>query len=169
MPRAPLLALSFAANHGKTGWLAVIEQLPNVVFEAFRTAFVTNGGRLLPGLAISPFSLAWLLDDLLHAVGGERYLAVRSDLTKVILSEALGADAEQMVRRIIFSLVETSMPARSGEIPVEHYRFNVNQSVNEARYDMALVKPVLANWTAPQGDRLAEKALVHLKREYGLT
>ncbi len=168
MAKAPLLALRFAADHGRMGWNTVMEQLPDMVLGVFRTTFIANGGHLLPGLAISRFSLAWLLGDLLRVVGGKNYSAMKSDLTRVILSEAQGPGAEQMIERIIFSLVKVIPPTRSGEISVEDYRFNVNQSENEAKYDMALVQQAVANWTAPQGDRLAEKALAYLKRAYSL-
>lgn len=168
MPAAPLLSLSFARRSGEKGYARVIEQLPGVVFREFTFNFIEKGLPLLPGLTISRFSLAWLLDDLLFVVIREKYSAIRSVLTKVLLSQTEGPDGQQMMERIIFSLVETLQPARSGEIPIEEYQFNVNRSANETRYDMNLVFPALRSWSAVQADRLTEKALSHLKHAYDL-
>ncbi len=168
MPTAPLLSLNFARGCGEKGYMHAVEHLASLVFAEFRQNFIENGLPLLPGLAISRFSLAWLLGDLHFIVANEDYSAIRSDLTKKLIAETEAPNGQQMTQRIIFSLVETSQPARSGEIQLEEYQFNVNQTGNEARYDMSVMLPVLKNWPAAQADPLTEKALAYLKEGYSL-
>lgn len=168
MPTAPLLALAFAVESAKSGWGPTAEQLSSTVFNEFKKNLLSTSGRFLPGLAISRFSLAWLLNDLVHVVRQEDYLASKSDITRAILSEAQGPGEEQMIERVIFSLLHMFFPARDGEIRVEDYRLSVNQAENEARYDMTLILPALKHWTVSRENRLAEKALAHLKHAYAL-
>jgi len=86
----------------------------------------------------------------------------------VLISQTKTPDGQQIIQRIIFSLVETSHPARSGEIRLEEYNFRVNKEGNETRYDMSLILPALSNWPAFPTEPLTERALAHLKEAYDL-
>jgi len=121
---------------------------------------------LLPAVSISLYALAWLLNRLSKYNGYENF---KTELTERIISEASYDKTNKLKERIVLSLVNTTHPSRSGEIPIESYEFSVEKQTNERNYDMNLIIPALKKWhTENWSNEIAKRAYSCLQSVYNL-
>ncbi len=163
--KAPILAVAIVEGAKK---YKGAEKLPDVFLKRFEAEFVQNKvqdrRRLLPSLSISRFALAWLMDDIRKYPG---YKDIKASFTQKILAEAENESGVDLKERIIFSLVTTTTPARSGEIRPEEHKFSVEKGKNEQKYDITSITDALKRWYAVKwSDEIAKRAFSRLKQAY---
>jgi len=168
--KAPFLAVTIVEGAKEKGYKGA-EKLPDVFLKRFEAEFVQNKvqdrRRLLPLLSISRFALAWLMDDIRKYLG---YKDIKASFTQKILAEAENESGTDLKERIIFSLVTTTTPARSGEIRTEEHQFSVEKGKNEQKYDMSSITDALKKWYAVKwSDEIAKRAFSRLQRAYNVT
>jgi hypothetical protein len=161
----PLLSSAIVKGAIKRGYGS--DKLPKVLLEHFEAGFLKEEERLLlPAVSVSRYALAWLLDRLSKYDGYENF---RTELTQKLISEANYDKTNKLKERIVISLISTSHPARSGEIPIESYTFSVEKQTNERNYDMNLIIPALKKWhTVNWSDEIAKRVFSLLKQEYNV-
>ena len=162
----PLLSTAIVKGAIEKGYKGS-DKLPKVLLEHFEAGFLKEEERLLlPAVSVSRYALAWLLDKLSIYEGYENF---RTELTQKLISEANYDKTNKLKERIVMSLVSTSHPARSGEIPIESYRFSVEKQTNERNYDMNLIISALKKWqTVNWSDEINKRAFSLLKQEYNI-
>jgi len=162
----PLLSTAIVKDAIKKGYKGS-DKLPKVLLEHFEAGFLKEEERfLLPAVSVSRYALAWLLNRLSIYEGYENF---RTELTQKLISEANYDKTNKLKERIVMSLVSTSHPARSGEIPIESYRFSVEKQTNERNYDMNLIIPALKKWhTVNWSEEIAKRVFSLLKKEYNV-
>lgn len=134
--------------------------------ELLRHEYVQGNRQFLPVLRASRYSLARLIDRIQLFT---EYEKVKTKLTQKLITEADNDETHLLKERIIMSLVSTTKPARSGEIPIESYEFAVDKKANERNYDMSSMISALIKWHAISfSDKVAEKAFSHFARAYDL-
>ena len=163
--KAPLLSTAIVKGAIEKGYKG-FDKLPKVLLEHFEASFLKEERLLLPAVSVSRYALAWLLDRLSKYDGYENF---RTELTQKLISEANYDKTNKLKERIVISLVSTTPPARSGEIPIESYGFSVEKQANERNYDMNLIIPALKKWhTVNWSDEIAKRAFSRLKQEYNI-
>ncbi len=134
--------------------------------ELLQREFVQGNRQFLPVLRASRYSLARLIDRIQRFTEYER---VKTKLTQKLITEAENDEMHVLKERIIISLVNITLPGRSGEIPIESYGFSIDKAGNERNYDMSLMISALIKWHAISfSDKVAEKAFSHFARAYDL-
>jgi len=158
--RSPLLAVLLVQGATEKGYKGLADKLLGHI----KAAFVLSKQKLLPSLRISRFALAWLLEWLSKYDG---YQEFKTPFTQSIIAEADREPATELRERIVFSLLSTTTPRRSGEVRPEEYQFSVLGQENEMRYDMGLIKEALNRWGGVTwSDEVAKRAFAQLQSAY---
>lgn len=158
--RSLLLAVLLVQGATEKGYKALCDKLLGHI----KVGFVQNKQKLMPSLIVSRFALAWILDSLSTC---EAYGELKAGFTQSTIAEADHETGAELKERIVFSLVGTSTPRRSGEIRPEEYQFSILKEENQKRYDMDLITEALNRWyPASWSDDIAKRAFTQLHNVY---
>ena len=128
--------------------------------------FVTGGSPLAPVATCYPFALCDFVGDLMAHPEYER---LKEQLTRKLVSEA-ELDPKHVLRReVLLALTSRAEHAVMDEpVPADAYTFAYDKGLNDKRFDMPMLLPVLRTWhNEGSSDPLTQRLLREVASEYG--
>jgi len=140
-------------------------EMQRLLTETATEEFVTGDRTLISVVVSYPFALAHFVGLLRHH---PQYDKMRSPLTRKLVDEAEQTKSSTLHREILTALAsEWTRPATKGPIPPEAYEFSFDHALNEMRFDMSILLPVVKKWHSEGvADPLAQRVLRELPAEY---